>query len=47
MYLGYKIDKKSTHAGCILWGNRMVVPEKGRNYVLQELHGGISNENFV
>ena len=30
----------STHDGCILWGNRVVVPEKGRNYVLQELHGG-------
>eukprot|EP00731_Ephydatia_muelleri_P024869 Em0016g1140a len=30
----------STHDGCILWGNRVVFPEKGRNYVLQELHGG-------
>ena len=30
----------STHDGCILWGNWVVVPEKGRNYVLQELHGG-------
>eukprot|EP00731_Ephydatia_muelleri_P008944 Em0004g1282a len=30
----------STHDGCILWGNRVLVPEKERNYVLQELHGG-------
>ena len=30
----------STHDGCILCGNRVVVPEKGRNYVLQELNGG-------
>ena len=30
----------STHDGCILWVNQVVVPEKGRNYVLQELHGG-------
>ena len=30
----------SVHDGCILWENRVVVPQKGRNYVLQELHGG-------
>ena len=30
----------STHDGCILWGNRVVVPERGKQYVLQELHGG-------
>ena len=30
----------STHEGCILWGGRVVVPERGREYVLTELHGG-------
>ena len=25
---------------CILWGNRVLVPEAGRHDVLSELHGG-------
>ena len=28
------------HKGCILWGSRVVVPEQGREMVLQELHDG-------
>ena len=28
-----------THAGCILWGLRVVVPPQGRSTVLAELHG--------
>ena len=30
----------SLHEGCILWGNRVVIPTHGREYVLRELHGG-------
>ena len=30
----------STYEGCILWGNRIVIPEPGRESVLQELHEG-------
>ena len=30
----------TVHEGCILWGGRVVVPVKGREYVLSELHGG-------
>ena len=30
----------SVHAGCILWGTRVVVPLQGRTMVLTELHGG-------
>ena len=30
----------SLHEGCILWGNRVVIPTQGREYVLRELHGG-------
>ena len=30
----------SAHAGCILWGTRVVVPLQGRNMGLTELHGG-------
>ena len=29
----------STHAGCILWGLRVVVPPQGRSTALTELHG--------
>lgn len=28
----------STHKGCILWGTRVVIPPKGREKVMQELH---------
>ena len=28
----------SLHEGCILWGNRVVIPTQGREYVLRELH---------
>ena len=30
----------SVHEGCILWGNRVVIPPQGRTAVLQELHEG-------
>ena len=30
----------SVHDGCILWGNRVVIPEQGRAKVLQQLHDG-------
>ena len=30
----------STHAGCIVWGGRVVVPTPGRESILMELHGG-------
>lgn len=30
----------SAHAGCIVWGGRVVVPPPGRESVLIELHGG-------
>ena len=30
----------SVQDGCILWGNRVVVPEQGRSKVLQQLHEG-------
>ena len=30
----------SIHDGCLLWGNRIVVPPQGREMALKELHGG-------
>ena len=30
----------STYEGCIMWGTRIVIPEPGREAVLQELHEG-------
>ena len=30
----------SVYEGCILWGNRIVIPLPGRQAVLQELHEG-------
>ena len=30
----------SLHKGCILWGTRVVIPERGRQAVLSELHEG-------
>ena len=30
----------SLHEGCILWGGRVVIPPKGRDFILMELHGG-------
>ena len=30
----------SVQDGCVLWGNRVVVPKKGRDRVLQQLHDG-------
>ena len=30
----------STHEGYVLWGGRVVVPERGWEYVLTKLHGG-------
>ena len=26
--------------GCVLWGDRVIIPPPGRQYVLHELHGG-------
>jgi hypothetical protein len=31
-------NELSSFNGCILWGSRVVVPEPGQSYVLQELH---------
>ncbi|XP_059053034.1 uncharacterized protein K02A2.6-like, partial [Achroia grisella] len=31
-------EELSVHSDCILWGNRVVVPEKMRSYILEELH---------
>ena len=33
-------DELSTDGDCLMWGGRVVVPEKLRNRVLQELHAG-------
>ena len=30
----------STQAGCLLWGNRVIVPPPGRQLILDELHAG-------
>ena len=30
----------SVQDGCLLWGNRVVVPERGRNRILEQLHEG-------
>ena len=30
----------TSHDGCLLWGQRVVIPPQGRITVLQELHGG-------
>ena len=35
-----RCTKLSVHEGCILWGNRVVIPPQGRTAVLQELHEG-------
>ena len=35
-----KREELSVHEGCILWGSRVVVPQQGREMVLQELHEG-------
>ena len=34
----------SCQEGCILWGNRVVIPKSGRTGVLHELHGGHPGE---
>ena len=33
-------DKLSVQDGCILWGNRVIVPPQGRSKVIDELHEG-------
>ena len=35
-----KKEELSVYEDCILWGNRVVIPPKGRKAVLQELHEG-------
>ena len=31
-------NELSTHDGCLLWGNRVIIPIAGRKFVLDELH---------
>ncbi len=41
MYLnpyGSRFQELSVHDGCILWGSRVVVPPKGRQKMIEELH---------
>ena len=33
-------DELSTHNGCILWGNRVVVLARGQQHLLEDLHTG-------
>ena len=33
-------NELSTHDGCLLWGNRVIIPIAGRKFVLDELHEG-------
>ena len=33
-------DELSVQDGCVLWGNRVVIPEQGKSRVLQQLHDG-------
>ena len=33
-------NELSTHDGCILWGNRVIIPTAGRQRVIDELHEG-------
>ena len=35
-----KREELSLHQDCILWGNRVVIPNKGKEAVLHELHCG-------
>ena len=35
-----KRSELSLYCGCVVWGSRMVVPQRGREVVLQELHVG-------
>ena len=35
-----KRNELSIHDGCVLWGSRVVVPKKGRDAIIQELHEG-------
>ena len=35
-----KRSELSIHDGCVLWGSRVVVPKKGRDAIIQELHKG-------
>ena len=34
----------SSYEGCLMWGNRIVVPKPGREAVLRELHGNVKDE---
>jgi len=33
-------DELSVHDGCLLWGNRVIVPPQGRSKIIDELHEG-------
>ena len=33
--------------GCILWGNRVVIPKSGRTEIFHELHGGHPGETHM
>ena len=37
---GSKRNELSVHQGCLMWGSRVIIPPKGRDTVLQELHEG-------
>ena len=37
----HRTDELSVERGCILWGQRVVVPPQGRTILLNELHLGI------
>ena len=37
----------SCREGCILWGNRVVIPKSGRTEELHELHGGHPGETCI
>ena len=35
-----KRSELTTEAGCLLWGSRVIIPQRDRQYLLSELHGG-------
>ena len=37
-YLTRKKDELSVHSGCLLWGSRVIVPPKGHELIVKELH---------
>ena len=37
---GSKRNELSVHQGCLMWGSQVIIPPKGQEAVLQELHKG-------